>query len=315
MVPGFHPRTCRWLCTAPGGRSLQVAQMLNAVMNADAALNDRVRTTYEVVDLDATIASCVGRRMGMAWRGFAVLCSEAFALEFGSVSVFFEVGISIALVLPLTVLCTWVTVTHKYTFGWEIYSFMSFLLAFLLIFRLQTAYARYWEARTVLAEVKTAIISVGLLAVTQYHRHYGDPSDEVKLCVEGVHRYLCLFYFSLVNHLRMGDSGDVRQQNIEHYITEAELDLLRKKRGVLAPVKVVKWIGAQLCHMESMAAWSKVPLGSAPARPLRLLRARLVALGNFYSQGEKSANRAPSQCLGYSSKLPPERRFPRLLTM
>ena len=124
-----------------------------------------------------------------------------------------------------------------------------------------------------------------------------------------------MFYFSLVNHLRMGDSGDVRQQNIEHYITEAELDLLRKKRGVLAPVKVVKWIGAQLCHMESMAAWSKVPLGSAPARPLRLLRARLVALGNFYSQGEKSANRAPSQCLGYSSKLPPERRFPRLLTM
>jgi len=196
----------------------------------------------------------------MAWRGFATLCSEVFALEFGSTSVFFEVGASIALVLPLTVLCTYVTVTLQYTFGWELYMFISFLLAFLLVFRLQTAYARYWEARTILAEAKTSIVSVGLLVVTQYHRHYGDPSDEVKLCVEGVHRYLCLFYFTLVNHLRNGDNGDVRQQNIEHYITEAEMELLRKRRGVHPPIKVVKWIGAQLCHMESMGYISPLQL-------------------------------------------------------
>jgi hypothetical protein len=96
--------------------------------------------------------------------------------------------------------------------------------------------------------------------VTQYHRHYGDPSDEVKLCVEGVHRYLCLFYFTMVNYLRYGAKGDERQLNIEHYVTEAELDMLRKKRGVLAPIKVVKWIGAQLCHMESMGYISPLQL-------------------------------------------------------
>ena len=231
--------------------------MSSAVLNGRA--DDRIRVTYEVEDLDATFAQCFGRRMAMTYRGFSILVCEVFALEYGSTSVFFEVGCSLALTLPLTVLCTWVTVTHGYTFGWEIYSFISFLLAFLLIFRLQTAYARYWEARTLLAEAKTSIISVGLLAVTQYHRHYGDPSDEVKLCVEGVHRYLCLFYFTMVNYLRYGAKGDERQLNIEHYVTEAELDMLRKKRGVLAPIKVVKWIGAQLCHMESMAAWSKLP--------------------------------------------------------
>jgi hypothetical protein len=230
---------------------------------AKVAEDDRIRRTYEVEDLDATFALAVGRRMRMAGKGFWTLCSETFALEYGATSVFFEVGVSIAFVLPLTVLCTWVTVTHGYTFGWEIYAFISFLLAFLLIFRLQTAHARYWEARTILAESKTAIISCGLLAVTQYHRHYGDPSDEVKLCVEGVHRYLCLYYFTVVNHLRFGDNGDCRQPNIEHYVTEPELELLRKKRGVLAPIKVVKWIGAQLCHMESTAAWSK----RRPARP------------------------------------------------
>ena len=147
---------CRW------------AQMSLASVTsvAKAAEDDRIRRTYEVEDLDATFALAVGRRMRMAWRGFWTLCSETFALEFGSTSVFYEVGVSIALVLPLTVLCTWVTVTHGYTFGWEIYAFISFLLAFLLIFRLQTAYARYWEARTILAESKTSIISCGLLAVT-----------------------------------------------------------------------------------------------------------------------------------------------------
>jgi len=232
--------------------------MSSAVLNGRA--DDRIRVTYEVEDLDATFASCFGRRMAMTWRGFSVLVSEVFALEYGSTSVFFEVGVALALVLPLTVLCTWVTVTHGYSFGWEIYSFISFLLAFLLIFRLQTAYARYWEARTLLAEAKTSIISVGLLAVTQYHRHYGDPSDEVKLCVEGVHRYLCLFYFTMVNYLRYGAKGDERQLNIEHYVTEAELDMLRNKRGVLAPIKVVKWIGAQLCHMESMGYISPLQL-------------------------------------------------------
>ena len=262
-IPCLTPPLLRFAPRARGRRpACRWAQMSLASVTsvAKAAEDDRIRRTYEVEDLDATFALAVGRRMRMAWRGFWTLCSETFALEFGSTSVFYEVGVSIALVLPLTVLCTWVTVTHGYTFGWEIYAFISFLLAFLLIFRLQTAYARYWEARTILAESKTSIISCGLLAVTQYHRHYGDPSDEVKLCVEGVHRYLCLYYFTLVNHLRFGDNGDCRQPNIEHYVTEPELELLRKKRGVLAPIKVVKWIGAQLCHMESMGYISPLQL-------------------------------------------------------
>ena len=50
----------------------------------------------------------------------------------------------------------------------------------------------------------------------------------------------------------------------------------------------------------------KCSLGSAPALLLRLLRARLVALGRAQrSHGERSAHQVPSHCPGYSSSPPP----------
>ena len=49
------------------------------------------------------------------------------------------------------------------------------------------------------------------------------------------------------------------------------------------------------------AAWSNCPLGSAPARLLCLLRARLAALGDAPSQGEKLSHRVPRHCLECSS--------------
>ena len=208
-------------------------------------------------DEKASFGEGLAKCSGVAWRGLGRLISEVMALEEGACSVFFEAGLSAALLLPLTVLCTWCTVTLEYSFGWDIYQYISFLLAFLLIFRLQTSFARYWEARTLLAEAKTSIISLGLIAVTQYHRHYGDPSDEVKLCLEDVHRYLCLFYFTLANSLR---DKDLRQRNIERFVTEDELKLLRKGRGVEAPVVVIKWIGSRLTSLEAMGYISPLQL-------------------------------------------------------
>jgi hypothetical protein len=48
-------------------------------------------------------------------------------------------------------------------------------------------------------------------------------------------------------------------------------------------------------------AWSKCPLGSAPSRLLRLLRARLAALTGPALPGERRVHWAPSHCLGCSS--------------
>ena len=54
---------------------------------------------------------------------------------------------------------------------------------------------------------------------------------------------------------------------------------------------------------------SGCPFGRAPARLLRLLRARLVALGGVHSQGERPAHRAPSRRLGCLASRLQSRRF------
>ena len=47
-------------------------------------------------------------------------------------------------------------------------------------------------------------------------------------------------------------------------------------------------------HAEALAAWSKQPLGSAPARLLCLLRARLAALGVSSLSGRGRPTRRPA---------------------
>ena len=52
---------------------------------------------------------------------------------------------------------------------------------------------------------------------------------------------------------------------------------------------------------EGVPAGSNCPLGSVPARLLRLLRARLAALAGSALPGKRPAHWAPSHCLGCSS--------------
>ena len=58
-----------------------------------------------------------------------------------------------------------------------------------------------------------------------------------------------------------------------------------------------------------------VPLGSAPARLLRLLRARLVALGSPALPVRGPGHWVPSHCLGCSSQPPPKPPISPPLTM
>ena len=65
----------------------------------------------------------------------------------------------------------------------------------------------------------------------------------------------------------------------------------------------LKWReSAQRRYVAAEQQGQSAPLGSAPARPLRLLRARLAALGS----NKRPAHWAPSHCLGCSSQPPPK---------
>ena len=73
-----------------------------------------------------------------------------------------------------------------------------------------------------------------------------------------------------------------------------------------APEWLVRYLAAKRAveaklMASSKPAWPKRPLGSAPARFLRLLRARRAALAGSVLPGEGPAHRPPSLRLGCSS--------------
>ena len=63
---------------------------------------------------------------------------------------------------------------------------------------------------------------------------------------------------------------------------------------------------------DSNAAWSKCSLGGAPARLLRLLRARLAALGSPVLPERGQTTGCPATALDARASRLQSRRFPRL---
>ena len=161
---------------------------------------------------------------------------------------------------------------------------MSAALGFLLVFRLQTAYARFWEARGHLEDAMHACRNIAVLVVTQYHRHYGEPGalalphppsrqpryrtltysahciggsgPEVPKCVDDVRRYLMLYYLSMVYRLL---DLDLRQPHIENFCTQQELQLLLRADGARS-VTCIKWVAARLAHLEALGYMAPLQL-------------------------------------------------------
>ena len=76
------------------------------------------------------------------------------------------------------------------------------------------------------------------------------------------------------------------------------LSAARAAAAAMGDARSFPELTAALCRA---AAWPMWRLGSAPARLLRLLSVRLVALVSSVLPGERPAHRAPSHCLGCSS--------------
>jgi len=188
------------------------------------------------------------------WRGLFVQWQTALA--FKGDSVLYDCLLTVGMVLPITALGCYLVASQGFTFGHEISTYIGFAVSILLVFRLETSYKRYWEARSMLSLANSSVMSISLLAITQYHRHFTDPGHEVKVCLEDIRRYLCLYWFTMVNQLH---EVDPRQENIEEYITEDELALLMKRRSNHAVV-VVKWVGSRLMHLEQLGYISPLQL-------------------------------------------------------
>ena len=107
-----------------------------------------------------------------------------------------------------------------------------------------------------------------------FERLYLTGELEVELTPQG----------TLAERLRAGGAG------IPAFYTPCAAGTLVQEGGT--PIKY---------RADGSAAWSKFPLGRPPAWPLRLLRARLTALGGVHFRGEKPGHRSPSHCLGCSS--------------
>ena len=201
-----------------------------------------------------SFAKTLTRARKRAWRGLSTLWKTALSLN--GHSVLYDCGLTVGMTLPITAFCCYLVTNRGYTFGREISNYIGLAVSILLVFRLETSYKRYWEARSMLSVAHSSVMSISLLAITQYHRHFTDPGHEVKVCLEDIRRFLCLYWFTMVNQLH---GVDPRQENIEEYITEDELEMLTKRGGNHAVI-VVKWVGSRLMHLEQLGYISPLQL-------------------------------------------------------
>lgn len=189
--------------------------------------------------------------------GFARLWSTV--LGFGGYSIFAEVLMSVLLVIPLAVVESFWIVEGRFHWDSTLHVFMSAPIGFFLVFRLNAAYTRYWEARSYLEQAIASCRSISLLVITQYHRHYGEHGHEVPKCVDDVRRYLMMYYFTTV--FRLLDL-DVRQPLIEDFVTQQELQLLLRQQSARA-ITCLKWTASRLAHLEALGYMAPLQLHEA----------------------------------------------------
>lgn len=95
-----------------------------------------------------------------------------------------------------------------------------------------------------------------MICSAQYHRHANKSGDYIPKAVDDVRRYLIVYFHTMINQLR---ETEVRQPNIEDFITKQEMDLLLRRRTGQA-ITALKWIGARLAYLESLGYLSPLQL-------------------------------------------------------
>ena len=171
-------------------------------------------------------------------------------------SIIGDFSLQMLLSIPISAFWAWMITT--YNFDWQDGmggATFGVGTAFLLTMRVQTAYARYWEARGHIGTSIKCCRTTGILVVTQFHRHYGQPGSEVPKCVDDIRRYMMLYFYTMMLQVQ---GKSLNNSRLEQYLTQPELNLLQGRKN--AAVVCVKWIASRLAHLESLGYMSPLQL-------------------------------------------------------
>ena len=61
--------------------------------------------------------------------------------------------------------------------------------------------------------------TTGILVVTQFHRHYGQPGSEVPKCVDDIRRYMMLYFYTMMLQVQ---GKSLNNSRLEQYLTQLD---------------------------------------------------------------------------------------------
>ncbi len=125
-------------------------------------------------------------------------------------------------------------------------SILGVAIAFLIGFRVNSAYERWWEARKVWGNITNDSRSFARQAITflsPVHRN-GSDQEEIKHLQRTILRRQIAFCYALKNTLRKQDVF----KEIEHYVDAEELEWLRSQKNVPNAILFKQGISLQLAH-------------------------------------------------------------------
>ena len=188
-------------------------------------------------------------------NGFKKITKDVVPIE-GNDSIFYSIAVPVLLVFPIAAASVSLIVDAGYTWSSDLHILLTPGIGFLVVFRCTSAFNRFWEARGHLSKAIKGCRTLAIIVITQYHRHAGKPGDDIPKAVDDVRRYLLVYFHTMINQLH---ETEVRQPNIEDFVTKQEMDLLLRRRTGQA-ITALKWIGARLAYLESLGYLSPLQL-------------------------------------------------------
>eukprot|EP00741_Cyanophora_paradoxa_P008745 tig00000140_g8466.t1 len=132
------------------------------------------------------------------------------------------------------------------------HSMAAVALGFLLVFRAQVAYARYWDARSIFSSLATNCRDIGLQLASYIDRSGAEVARVRNQVMRFVGAYVALVAHYLQTHGVIEDYSF-----LEPWLTESEINKLKGLPG-LKPVHLALWLRNEITGLERAGYLSRV---------------------------------------------------------